>query len=232
MTEIEKIKKRIAKPATVFMTGGFRPTNSKSESWIGRVYLYKENEEIPKDSEGNLMMTVFQLCLDNFSSVPECLSDTKVLTVFMSKDFPVDLTPNGKIWQIREYTKTDSLIIKDLTNKDSFIKPFPLKPQIVEEDFPVWDGGGLPDEIVDEILELENSGKITDYYDITENHYGHKVGGYPSFCQPGIYFGEDFEFVFQIASDEKANLNIVDSGTIFLAKNTKTGEWVSYCDFY
>jgi hypothetical protein len=36
----------------------------------------------------------------------------------------------------------------------------------------------------------------------------------------------------QISSDEKAHLNVVDSGTIFLAKNPKTGEWVFYCDFW
>jgi hypothetical protein len=232
MTKVEQIKRQIAKRATILVTGGFRPTNSMSESWIGRVYLYKEDEEIPKDSKGALMIPVFQLCLDNLLLIPEIISDTKVITVFVSKDLPIDLTPNGENWLIREYKKTDLLVVKELTNENSHLKPFPLKPEIVEEDYPEWDGGGLPKEIVDKILELENSGEITGYYDIIENHCGHKVGGYPSFCQPGAYFGDDFEFVFQIASDEKANMNIIDSGTIFLAKNYKTGEWKYYCDFY
>jgi uncharacterized protein YwqG len=112
------------------------------------------------------------------------------------------------------------------------LKPFPLIPQNIQDDYPVWDGGGLTSEMEDEILKLEKSGIIEDYYDITENQYGHKLGGYPSFCQPGVHFGDNFEFVFQIASDDKVKLNIVDSGTMFFAKNSKTGEWVFYCDFY
>ena len=194
--------------------------------------MYKEGEEIPKDSKGNLMFPLFQLCIDNIENIPEILSDTKVMTVFISKELPVDLTPNGENWLIREYKKTDTLVLKELANNSSPIKAFPLKPEIVKEDYPIWDGGGLSAEMSEKILELENSGIIDDYYDIAENHYGHKLGGYPSFCQPGTYFGDDFEFVFQIASDEKANLNIIDSGTIFLAKNSKTGEWKYYCDFY
>ena len=38
--------------ATGFITGGFRPTNSNTENWIGQVYLYRENEDIPIDVWG------------------------------------------------------------------------------------------------------------------------------------------------------------------------------------
>lgn len=232
MNEISVIKQQIVKKATELKTGGFRPTYSKSESWIGNVYLYKKNEEIPKDKKGDLMMPLFQLCLTNLPIIPKVLSETKVLTVFVSKDLPVTLTPNGENWLIREYKCIDDLLIKKLIHPNSFLKAFPLKPQIVNEDYPVWDGGGLSSELESKILDLENSGLIKDYYDIAENQYGHKVGGYPSFCQSGIYFGDDFEFAFQIATDEKANLNIIDNGTIYLAKNSKSGEWKYYCDFY
>lgn len=186
MNEIENIKKQIVRKATEFATGGFKPTNSISESWIGRVYLYKEEEEIPKDNKGNLMLPLFQLCLDNVENVPEVLSDTKVLTVFVADELPTELTDNGNNWLIREYKKSDKLTIKELINPESFIKPFPLSPKAIEEDYPVWDGGGLTSEMEDKVLELENSGVIDDYYDITENQYGHKLGGYPSFCQSGI----------------------------------------------
>jgi len=232
MNEINQIKKQIVKQATELKTGGFKPTNSISESWIGKVYLYKENEGIPKDKNGELMIPLFQLCFENIPFVPKVFSDTKALTVFFSSDLPVDLTLNGENWLIREYKKNDKLLVKELTNPNSFLKAFPLKPEIINEDYPVWDGGGLSSELEDKILDLENSGEIEDYCDIAENQYGHKIGGYPSFCQPGIHFGDDFEFAFQIASDEKANLNIIDSGTIFLAKNIKSGEWKYYCDFY
>ena len=232
MNEIEDLKKQIVRKATEFITGGFKPTNSISESWIGKVYLFKEEEEIPKDKDGNLMLPLFQLCLDNIENVPKSLSNTKFLTVFIAEDLPMDLTENGENWLVREYKKSDKLIMKELNNPKSFITPFPLTPKMIEEDYPVWDGGGLTSENEDKFLELENSGIIESYYDVTDNHYGHKLGGYPSFCQPGTNFGEGYEFVLQIGSDNKANLNVVDSGTIFLAKNSKTGEWKYYCDFY
>jgi uncharacterized protein YwqG len=232
MTDAKSIKNQLAKRATTFTTGGFKPTNSVNESWIGRVYLYAENEEIPKDDKGNLMLPLMQLCFEDLPFVPSALSDIKVATIFIAADLPFDLTENGANWLIRTYKKTDELIVKELTNENSHIKAFPLKPKIIEEDYPVWDDCGIPDEIEDEILELENSGAIEDYYDMVENNFGHKVGGYPTFCQSGIYFGDDFEFLIQVSSDEKANLNIVDNGIIFLAKNSKTDEWRYYCDFY
>ncbi len=41
--EIEQIKEAIAKPSTKFITGGFRPTNTIEESWIGKVFAFKED---------------------------------------------------------------------------------------------------------------------------------------------------------------------------------------------
>lgn len=229
---IQEVKNRLAKRAVTFSTRGFKPANTNRESWIGRVYLYKPQEQIPLDKDGNLMLPLFQLCLTELPFVPDVLSDTKVITLFIAEDFPKDLAANGANWLLREYFSEEDLCIKALVNRDTFIKPFPLKPHLVEEDYPVWDGGGIPGGIKEEILKLEDKGAIESSYDMVENHYSHKVGGYPTFCQPGINFGEGFEFVFQIASDEKAHLNIVDNGMIFLAKNSKTGEWKFYCDFY
>jgi hypothetical protein len=229
---VQEVKNKLAKQAVEFSTGGFKPTNTDKENWIGRVYLYKQDEEIPFDNNGDLMFPLFQRCLTELPFVPEVLSKTKAVTVFISKNFPKDLAPNGDNWLLREYSFDEKLFIKDLINPKSHIRPFPLKYLLIEEDYPVWDGGGIPSDIEDEILGLENNGVIESYYDIVENHFLHKVGGYPTFCQPGIDFGEDFEFTFQIASDEKAHLSIVDNGTIFLAKNLKTGEWKFYCDFF
>ncbi|MFG4001532.1 DUF1963 domain-containing protein [Flavobacterium aquidurense] len=230
MNEVE-IKLMLAKKATEFISGGFKPINSISESWIGRVYLYHENEEIPLDNDGELMLPLFQLCLNQLPFVPKILEESKIITVFISKKFPMDLTPNGNNWVLREYKSSDNIVVKDLKNDTSFIKPFPLLNRLIEEDYPVWEDPEIPDELSNKINQLEDSGVIDSYYDIIKNNYGHKIGGYATYCQSGIDFGEDFEFVFQIASDEKANLNIIDSGNIYLAKNRMTGDWVYYCDF-
>lgn len=76
MDEIQ-IKSALEKKATEFISGGFKPTNSISESWIGRVYLYLENEAIPLDNDGELMLPLFQLCLEGLPFVPEILEESK-----------------------------------------------------------------------------------------------------------------------------------------------------------
>ncbi|MBW1656658.1 DUF1963 domain-containing protein [Flavobacterium quisquiliarum] len=232
MNEIQNIRELLAKKATAFIAGGFKPTNSVNESWIGRVYLYNEDEEIPKDNNGKLMIPLFQLCFENLPYVPEILKETKIITVFISEDYPMDLNKNGNNWVLREYKSRDRIVFKDLKNESSFINPFPLSNKLIDEDFPVWEDLNIPDDIIDKINELEDSGELDSYHYSFENSHGHKIGGYASYCQSGIYYGEDYEFVFQISSDQKAHLNIIDSGNFYFAKNSKTGEWLYYCDFY
>ncbi len=229
--DIHEIKNRLVKKATSLTIGSFKPTGSDKESWLGRVSFYKEEEGIPEDSVGLPMLPLLQLSLEGLPFVPEGLKNIKMLTVFVSEDLPTGLADNGDDWLLREYSQDDQLVHKDLHNPESYVRPFPLKATLIPEDYPVWDGGDIPADLEDEILKLEDAGEIEDYYDMVENNYGHKLGGYATFYQSGIDFGEDFAFTLQIASDEKARLNIIDNGTIFLAKNSKTGEWRLYVDF-
>ncbi|MDM5227366.1 DUF1963 domain-containing protein [Cytobacillus sp. NJ13] len=83
------------------------------------------------------------------------------------------------------------------------------------------------------MLRLESEEGIEYYEDIVEKIYPvHKVGGYPSFTQGGVSFGEDYPFVFQISSDKKAHFNIVDSGSFYFFYNQEKHDWIVYCDFY
>jgi len=233
---VEKVKDKISKETTIFKVGGFRPENTIQESWIGKVTAYKENETIPTDGKGELMFPLAQFYIPNLPFIHPKISKTKILTVFISNEYPECFERIGKNWVIREYENLDNIVIKELSNPKSFIKEFPLKSEL-KKDCPIWDGGGLTSEMEDEIIELENNGIIESYYDIADYHqYEHKIGGFPSYCQPGIGiydgFGEGFEFIFQITSDEKISLNVIDSGSLMFAKNNKTNEWSIYYDFY
>lgn len=123
------------------------------------------------------------------------------------------------------------VVQKDLPQPKSFLKPFPLSVQRIDNDWPGWDAGGLDEGMADEILALEGSDQIGDYFDLSEHEYGHKVGGYPSFCQSGVDAGDGFEFAFQVSSDEKINLNVVDNGSLQFYRNPKSGGGIYY-DFY
>lgn len=229
---INELKDKISKEVTIFKVGGFRPENTIEESWIGKISAYRIDETIPTDKNGELMFPLAQIYIPNLPFIHSKLSNTKILTVFISNEYPECFEKMGENWIIREYDNLESIIIKDLHNPKSSLKQFPLKAE-KKEDCPIWDGGGLSAEIEEKILELENNGTIESYYDIANFHqYKHKIGGFPSFCQSGVDFGEDYEFVFQITSDEKINLNVIDSGSLMFAKNNKTNEWKIYYDFY
>ena len=229
----EEIKAALARPAVEFTAGGFRPTYAATESWLGRVYLGRPGETLPLDAQGQPMWPLLQLVLADLPAVPDALAATQVLTVFISQQLPANTkpAPNGQNWLLREYQQGEELIQVEMPCPTSPLKPFPLKAGAIVVDYPVWDGGGAA-HLAEEVWSLQHAELISSYYDLVENQYGHKLGGWPTFCQPGIEFSPGFEFMLQIASDAKAQLNIVDSGTIFLAKNAVTEEWEFYCDFY
>lgn len=230
--EMQEIRRRLATPAIKFVAGGLTPSNKDDESWLGKVFLFRPNETIPRNSAGDQLRPYAQIFLPDLPFSSLALKGIRLLTVFVSEPFPEPLEPMGNNWIIREYGFDDVLVRKELSVAGSHIKPCALKAELVEEDFPLWDGGGIPIALEVEILKLERSGQIESYYDLITHTYEHKIGGYPSFCQPGINPGEHFEFVFQISSDPKINLNVVDSGSLMFWKNKVTGEWAIYYDFY
>lgn len=137
MKTIAELKQEIVRSATAFDVGGFRPLDTLEESWIARVTAYKENELIPLDDKGREMIPLLQLYLPNLPYVPKGLEGIQLLTVFMSYEYPEQLEPMGAKWLIREYHSLDEVLQKNLSNKDSIIKAFPLKPRLVTTDYPI-----------------------------------------------------------------------------------------------
>lgn len=230
--EIQQIKQLLARPAVKFSAGGFRPAGTEEESWLGRIFLFRPDEDVPTNQAGQPMLPYAQFYLPSLPFTSPLLTGISVLTVFISNPFPEHFEPMGQNWVIREYGPDDVLVRKALPVEGSFLKPFPLNAELVAEDFPLWDGGGVPADLEQEILKLESTGAIQSYYDLITHTYEHKIGGYPSFCQSGVDPGEGFEFVFQISSDAKINLNVIDSGSLMFWKHVETGKWALYYDFY
>lgn len=234
----EEIKAALARPAVAFTRDCLQPTYVTTKSWLGRVYLGRPGETLPLDAQGQPMWPLLQLVLTDLPWVPKALANTQALAVFLSQQLPIALplatrtAPNGQNWLMREYHSGETLVMKELVAATSPLRPFALQAGPVVADYPVWDDGNIPEEMVARIAALARAGVVDEDSEWAENCDGHKLGGWPTFCQPGIEFSPGFEFVLQIASDAKAQLNIVDGGTIFLAKNAATGEWEFYCDFY
>ena len=258
--KIKEFKEKLARPCTEFETKKFEYDDENKISWIGRVFLCKENEleERAKDNKGNTMYPIAQFYLSNLPYLPKALKKFEYITIFMGEDFPEYdeenglISKNGEGWILRTYTK-DDILVKNEYLRDDNICPdsYPLKAKLNNQDFPVWDGGGVSDEIADEIYKFEkiliydeknkkyvweeNPDKLNYYEDIADTHsYLHKFGGYPSYCQSGLGLEaeENYYFAFQISSDGVANYNVVDSGSLMFFYNENEDKWVMYYDFY
>lgn len=125
------------------------------------------------------MLPFAQFYLPALSTSLPALANTKLITLFMSSEFPEHFEKMGDNWLIREYPSLEGLERKDFIPGHSYLKPFPLKAETVDEDYPLWDGGGVEFELESHIVALENEGKIRNYYDFTSHSYGHKFGGLP-----------------------------------------------------
>lgn len=224
---ITQIKDALFKQATIFKTGGFRPTEELGESWIGKV-LWGIHGDIPSDYD-----PICTLFLNDLPYLPKELKSYQLITIYMNFDVFNNLNNDNLVsyFRINCFTNLDE--IQKINEQSTKIKPFPLKPVFIENDTPVWDSDDIDPKIQDEILRLEFEDSIEYYDDIVENIYSmHKFGGYPSFTQSGISFGEDYPFAFQISSDNKAQFNIVDNGSFYFFYNQEKHDWIVYCDFY
>ncbi|MEK5231899.1 DUF1963 domain-containing protein [Lysinibacillus sp. FSL K6-0232] len=225
---IKSIQTQLAKQATIFQTGGIRPTHQLLESWLGYV-----GWSLPEEQQPAAFQPLATFFLKDLPYRPQALQSLELITLFVHKDIVDYLVEDdlSAYFVIRAYPALDGLVRREWQHPA--IRAFPLVPQKVTNDYPVWGGGGIPSQLEDKILQLEQEGKLDYFDDIVESLYPlHKIGGYPTFCQSGYDFGEDYPFVLQVASDAKANFNIVDHGNFYFFYNPNKRLWRVHCDFY
>ena len=228
--EIEAVREILRRKAVLLETGE-EPTSDPLESWIGGVRWKGGGESPPRDAAGREMIPLASIFLEGLPCLPPALSGLKHLAVFMAADIWDHLGEDdmGPWFAIRAYASLEGLVPCDW--RSAHLTPRPLRPRLVEDDYPDWDGG-LPEGIEARLHSLEQAG--LDYYDtVREATYEqHKIGGYPTFCQSGRRFGDGYIFVMQIVSDDKAGLNIVDGGHFYFCYHPQKKDWKAFCDFY
>lgn len=223
-TLAESFKQKIVRKAIVMDIGGFKPSDDPLESWFGKVCFAKPNEQWPLQ-KGKPMFALAQINLTQFPFKPRALADIEFITLFIGPEGLPDSEPNGSNWLLRAYTSTDELVPLAQVKTNSWIKPFPMKARVVDEDFPCWED--LPIECPEALDEQ--------YYDRFQNEYGFKFGGWPSLVQAEIYWAPNNqheaipEYVFQVDSTDKGNWMWADNGVAYYGRGTAPGhtdEWV------
>lgn len=95
--EIQEIKQRLARPAVKLIAGGFRPVGTDEESWLGNVFLFRPDEDVPTNQAGQPLLPYAQFYLPALPVHSPLLAGVRVLTVFISNPFPEHFEPMGII---------------------------------------------------------------------------------------------------------------------------------------
>jgi uncharacterized protein YwqG len=206
--------------------GGFRPPEGPGGSWFGRVNLALPGEGWPA-SDGVPLHALAQIDLTQLPFRPPRLDDVAMITVFISDDLPSDDEPNGEGWCLRAYRDLAALVPLEPVDTGSKTKPFPMRPQVIDEDYPNWED--VPIELPEDVRER--------YYDLFQTAEGLKLGGWPFLVQHEVHWGGGGhgevhpsrpEYVFQIDSTEKGCWAWGDSGVGYFGRGTGAGhtdEW-------
>lgn len=221
---LEAAKEALRRRAILFEIGGFRPPGDPCASWFGRVGFAAEGEGWP-ETGGAPMHPLCQLNLIELPFRPPRLDDIDFITVFVGPtELPID-DSNGTNWCLRAYSSIDVLRPIVAPDTASGIKELPMRPRVIDEDYPTW-----------EDVDLELDADVAEsYYDHFETVGGFKLGGWPSLVQseifwaPGNEHSASPEYVFQIDSTEKGNWAWGDGGVGYFGRGTAKGhedEWV------
>ena len=139
MNEARKLTfARMARSAIVMDIGGFRPPDDPRAIWFGVVKVGIPGEKWPT-TEGKPMLPLCQVNLTELPFRPPGLDDVAFLSVFIGPDdLPVD-EPNGSNWCLRTYRSLDELQLRDQPTISDGVKPFPMRPRVIDEDYPCYE---------------------------------------------------------------------------------------------
>lgn len=221
----EEFRTRIVRRAVQMEIGGFRPPEAPTASWFGRVLLAGPGESWPTAPNGKPLHALCQINLTELPFRPPRLEDLAFLTVFIAGDDDLpDDSPNGSDWCLRAYRTLEELVPLSTVPTSSAIQSFPMRPSVVEADYPCWDD--VPCDVPEEMHD--------GYFDLFDTTPGLKLGGWPSLIQSEIYWAPFNkhpiapEYVFQIDSTEKGNWMWGDAGVGYFGRGTapgRTDEW-------
>jgi hypothetical protein len=202
---------QIVRRAVRLRVGGFRPTDNPFASWFGKVLVAGAGENWPA-VHGKPMCPLCQINLNEFPFKPQLISNLAFITIFIDPDeIPRDEDANGTSWCLRAYSSTDELIPLAQVKTASSIKPFPMLPEVIEQDFPHYDD--CPVTIPTRFEE--------DYSTRFPTADGIKFGGWPLLIQGELDWNSaaaEPAFVFQIDSIEKAHWQWGDGGIAYFGR--------------
>lgn len=223
---IDEFRNQFDRKAIVMEIGGFCPSDHPMASWFGRVDMGSVGETWPLQ-DGQPMLALAQINLTELPFRIPGLDDIAFITIFIGPEkLPLLHEKNGSHWVLRAYKTIADLAPLEKPNSPTSIKPFPMRPKIVEHDFPGFDD--VPLAFREQLWEAYQSDQF-------ENVGGFKLGGWPTLIQSEIAWAPynqhpaKPQYVFQIDTTKKGNWMWGDNGVGHFGRGTAEGrsdDWV------
>lgn len=233
MDDLEKLVLPIIRPATkvVVKESSRPPENSQLLSHFGGQPYFEAGEEWIKSKNGKHMQFIFQIFNTSALELPESI---KLIQFYYDWDeFPWDTDNDG--WYVRVYKelRTDRLVTIEKPTDLESSKYCEIEFQAIQS-LPDWEGIDLYDSnasnlscVLDEDEPWESYQKTVKKL-IGEQYYRSQLGGYPKWVQgestPKNKNGENMSLLFQIDSEDNAELMWGDVGLIYVFYDEATGK--------
>ncbi|MCT4565006.1 MAG: DUF1963 domain-containing protein [Maledivibacter sp.] len=208
--------------------GGFRPTENM-RSWFGGNFLTASGKDWPKDDDG-YMLPIIQIYVPDVPNGANIFGETHLIQVFLNNSsLPTKFeAKNGEGWLIKEYNSISELKVTKAPDEANVYKTFPIAwIQKENPDFPCWEESW---EYLD-MTEINESDELTKRF---FNDYGSsektKIGGYGAYIQSPP--SNEYEYIFQISSEEKPKFMVADNGSFYILKSKKTKDWHLHWDCF
>jgi uncharacterized protein YwqG len=226
LVKLEMQVQKLVKSATrIELKNAAAPVGSSSlKSHFGGLPYFEEGETWPITKAGKHLEFIFQIFNQPELNLPE---EIKLIQFYYDWDeLPWDTENDG--WFVKIYK-----VLND-EKKLSILKP-KLEREFTNyceiefttfKSLPDWEGIDVYDETISDICCLLNEDEPWDYYDqivtklIGEPDYQSQLGGYPQWVQgeavPQNQNGDPMRLLFQIDSEERANLEWGSCGSIYV----------------
>jgi hypothetical protein len=222
--KIATLREQLRRRAIRMQVGGFRPPEPPYGSWFGRVNLALPGESWPT-TEGRPMHALFQLDTRELPFRPDGLEDAEIVAAFIGpSELPVD-APDGVGWCLRAYPGAAALVPLAQVPSGSSIRAFPMRPEVLEDDFP--SRADVPLDLPEAFEER--------YDELFPNAEGFKLGGWPTHVQGEVEWAPAGDhparprYVLQVDTVAKAGWSWGHHGIGYFGRGTapgRTGEWV------
>lgn len=238
--DLEKLVLPLIRPATkIIVNKATRaPKDSQLISHFGGQPYFEEGEEWPKTKDNRSLGFIFQVFNNNEINLPE---NIKLIQFFYDwEECPWDTESEGWIVKIYESINTERKIKIDKPSDLEKSKYCTISFESIKS-LPDWDGlESYSEEASNLSCELNLEEPWINYQNVVEKITGEQecqsqIGGYPHWIQgdgtPENKDGESMRFLFQIDSEDNADIMWGDVGLIyvFYDESNKRTEFTLQC---